>query len=282
MNYTVVGLFPNNDMANDASNRLDSAGFSKEDYTVSNYRNEGDVDATSYDYEEDAETTSFWDRLFGTDDSDNRRKYGYAGSKSNVVTVYTDSSERAEEAKRIMDDAGAISVDDSLDENYHGMYGTARTENDYAKAGIADTDMRKEDLTTDRTRTGDTIEVVKEDLNVGKKEVADGGIKVRSRIIERPVTEKVELKQERVYVKRNAVNRPVRGTEGAFANQTIEMTQTKEVPVVQKDARVVEEISLGKDVTSRQETVQDTVRETKVDVIDESGNVIKDNGETRI
>lgn len=278
MNYTVVGLFPNNDMANDASNRLDSAGFSKEDYAVSNYRHEGDVDASSFDYEEDEDTRSFWDKLFGTDSSDDRKKYGYAGSKSNVVTVYTDSQERAEEASRIMDDAGAISVDDSLDENYHGIYGRETTAN---RAYLADGDQSGDVLGA--TGMGeDTIEVIKEDLNVGTREIADGGIKVRSRIIERPVTEKVQLKQERVYIKRNAVDRPVTGSEGAFTNQTIAMTQTREVPVVEKDARVVEEISLGKEVSTHEEIVEDTVRETKVDILDEKGNALENDGQNRI
>ena len=44
------------------------------------------------------------------------------------------------------------------------------------------------------------------------------------------------------------------------------MRETAEVPVVSKEARVVEEVSLDKEITERQETIRDTVRNTEVDV----------------
>jgi stress response protein YsnF len=45
------------------------------------------------------------------------------------------------------------------------------------------------------------------------------------------------------------------------------------VPVVSKEARVVEEVGLRKDATQRTETVSDSVRRTEVEVEDERGNV---------
>jgi stress response protein YsnF len=42
--------------------------------------------------------------------------------------------------------------------------------------------------------------------------------------------------------------------------------ETAEVPVVAKEARVVEEVVIGKEATERTETVRDTVRRTDVDV----------------
>ena len=44
------------------------------------------------------------------------------------------------------------------------------------------------------------------------------------------------------------------------------MTEHAEVPVVNKEARVVEEVNLNKEVEERDETVKETVRKTKVDV----------------
>ena len=38
------------------------------------------------------------------------------------------------------------------------------------------------------------------------------------------------------------------------------------MPVVSKEARVIEEISLDKKVNERKETIRDTVRKTEVDV----------------
>jgi hypothetical protein len=52
----------------------------------------------------------------------------------------------------------------------------------------------------------------------------------------------------------------------AFKEGTIEVTETHEEPVVAKQARVVEEVVVEKDVQEHTETVRDTVRRTDVDV----------------
>jgi stress response protein YsnF len=53
---------------------------------------------------------------------------------------------------------------------------------------------------------------------------------------------------------------------GAFEERTIEVHQTAEEPVVNKTARVVEEVVVRKDATERTETVRDNVRWEEVDV----------------
>ena len=45
-----------------------------------------------------------------------------------------------------------------------------------------------------------------------------------------------------------------------------EMRERSEVPVVNKEARVVEEIRLSKDVDEREETIRENVRHTEVDI----------------
>lgn len=115
MAYTVVGLFPNHEMASTASNQLDTAGFEKENYNISNYSTSGEYNPDSerdFEYEEDEKTSGFWDWLFGEDETE-KRKYSYAGTKSNVVTVYTDDLDRAEKAREILNSNGAIDVNDA-------------------------------------------------------------------------------------------------------------------------------------------------------------------------
>lgn len=120
MSYTVVGLFPTNDDAAKASNKLDNNGFSKEDYSVSNFsRNQEIENDRNFDYDEDEKTSGFWNWLFEENETE-RRKYSYAGTKSNVVTVYTDDLDRAEEAKEIMNDMGALNVNDYTKDYYEG------------------------------------------------------------------------------------------------------------------------------------------------------------------
>lgn len=123
----------------------------------------------------------------------------------------------------------------------------------------------------DRTvNTGETVSVpvVEEHLAVGKRAVEGGGARIHTRVIETPVTESVNLHEEHVTVDRHAVNRPVTSADlnNAFQETNIELRERTEVPVVAKEARVVEEITVGKTASERTETVSDTVRRTDVDV----------------
>ena len=63
------------------------------------------------------------------------------------------------------------------------------------------------------------------------------------------------------------MNRPVDANDlAAFKEGTIEVTETAEIPVVAKEARIVEEVVVGKEATQRTETVHGTVRRTDVEV----------------
>ncbi len=117
------------------------------------------------------------------------------------------------------------------------------------------------------TGPNDTIQVVKEDLVVGKRAVEGGAVRVTSHVVETPVEQQVALHEERVVVERRPINRPLTGVAAdAFRNRTVSATAMSEQVVVGKEARVVEEIGLRKEAADRVETVRDTVRSTKVDV----------------
>ncbi len=114
---------------------------------------------------------------------------------------------------------------------------------------------------------GEAIPVVEEDIRVGKRVVSRGGVRVRSYVLERPVEQDVTLRDERVQVERRPVDRPA-GTvpAEAFRERSIEVSATGEEAVVQKEARVVEEVVVRKEAEERTETVRDTVRKTEVEV----------------
>jgi stress response protein YsnF len=99
--------------------------------------------------------------------------------------------------------------------------------------------------------------------------VSQGQVKVKSHVVETPVTEQVNLRQERVSVERRPVDRPLSGNERAFQDRTIEVEQKGQEAVVSKDARVKEEVVVNKDVEARTKKVSDTVRRTEVEVEDE-------------
>ncbi len=112
-----------------------------------------------------------------------------------------------------------------------------------------------------------TLPVIEEELQVGKRTVETGGAYIKSRIVERPVEETINLREEQVRVERTPVDRPVSNTDfDTFKEGVIELNEYAEVPVVSKEARVVEEITIGKDVEEHSETIRDTVRNTEVEV----------------
>jgi uncharacterized protein (TIGR02271 family) len=113
---------------------------------------------------------------------------------------------------------------------------------------------------------GSTIPVVEEQMQVGKRAV-QRGVRVYSHVVEKPVEESVRLREERVHVERRPVDRPASSADlNALKDRTIEVTETREEPVVSKQARVVEEVAVRKEAQERTETVRDTVRRTDVNV----------------
>lgn len=110
-------------------------------------------------------------------------------------------------------------------------------------------------------------------MQVGKREVETGGVRLRSRIVEQAVQENVRLRTERIHVAHTNVSRPATEADlAAFKDTTIEMTEHAEVPVVGKEAYVTGEVSLEKEVQESNETVQGTVRKTEVDTENVTNN----------
>ena len=93
-----------------------------------------------------------------------------------------------------------------------------------------------------------------------------GGARIHTYVTEKPVDASVTLREEHVTVDRRPVDRAVTDADLAFGEKSFEVTDTAEVPVVAKSARVVEEVVVGKTATERTETVTDTVRRTDVEV----------------
>jgi uncharacterized protein (TIGR02271 family) len=255
MGFTVIGMFRDRQNAQQASEKLMSAGFLKDSIDMSPYRADGDVveDNRYYDYDEDNHSTGFWDWLFGSD-TDEYKRYSYAASKSDIITVHAATKAEAERAAEILDHAGAVDVDDYTRDYTAYQAAVAKDSGDEA-----------------------TFKVLEEHMNVGKRTIETGGVRVRSRVIEKPVSEDVRLREERVYVRRNPVNRPASEADfDAFREGSISLTEHAEVAMAEKVTNVVEEITVGKEVDTNVETIRDTVRKTEVDVDHVEGEVITD------
>lgn len=114
------------------------------------------------------------------------------------------------------------------------------------------------------------VPVFEERLNVGKRVVEQGHVRVRVYTVEHPVQEGVTLREQRVAVERRPVDRPASSVPGeAFKDRTIDVTTHREEPVIAKEARVKEEVVVRQEADQRTETVRDTVRQTEVEVEDD-------------
>ncbi|HEY0743268.1 MAG TPA: YsnF/AvaK domain-containing protein, partial [Chryseosolibacter sp.] len=143
--------------------------------------------------------------------------------------------------------------------------GTPMASADSFEDNLTDDTISRSSITDDIDNR--SIPVIEEDLQVGKREVESGGVRLRSRIVERPVERSLRLREEHVTVDRTPTNRPATESDfNTFREGEIEVRERSEVPIVNKEARVVEEVNLRKDVREREETVRDTVRKTEVDV----------------
>ena len=190
--------------------------------------------------------SKFFKNLFGNDDEGNR--YTKAAERGSVVTVHAQTSEEAKRASELLDKHGAMEIND--DEQGTTFESGTRSSQDYVNA-----------------EEGQTVSVIEENLQVGKRDTETGGVRLKSRIVEKPVEENLRLREEYVRVERKQVNRIATDSDLRNAeNVNIELIEHAEVPVVSKEARVVEEISIGKDVKHREETVKDTIRKTEVDI----------------
>jgi uncharacterized protein (TIGR02271 family) len=269
MNQTVVGIFNNVQEAQQASRQLAAAGFTQENVDISSGGAAGATGSASTGNSSNYQNTSgtateavgdaagrtsdgvsnFFSNLFGGNDTEDAQRYSHVARQGHsIVTVHCQSAEHARQAAEILDNAGAVDVDERA-----------------AQTGYAGANNLQAGAATGQA--GMSAQVIEENLQVGKRVEQTGGARLRSRIVERPVEASVRLREEHVSVERHPVNRPATEADfNAFKEGEIEITESAERAVVGKEARVVEEVTLGKEVTEREETIRDTVRKTEVDV----------------
>ncbi|MBA3947402.1 MAG: YsnF/AvaK domain-containing protein [Herpetosiphonaceae bacterium] len=130
--------------------------------------------------------------------------------------------------------------------------------------------------TTNRSGSGSTqqyqgnemvVPIVEEQIQIGKQQVEGGGVRVQTHVTEKPVNEQVTLHEEEVHVERRPVNQPVNTAQlDQLKDGSFEVREMDERAVVNKQARVVEEVVINKEAHERTENIQDTVRRSDVNV----------------
>lgn len=116
------------------------------------------------------------------------------------------------------------------------------------------------------------VPLAEEQLNVGKRQVDQGAVRVNKTVEEQQVNVPVELRREEARIdKVNTPDRPLRAGEEAFKDATYEVPLRSEEAVVQKQAIVTGEVVINKEQNVEQRNISDTVRRERVEV--DRGNV---------
>lgn len=225
-----------------------------------------------------------------------------------LLTVHTDEA-NYDQVLGILDSDGAVDMDqrESLwksegwagygsgatgaraGQTATGLFSSADHESALAAGTATATAADRATLASDRlagttanARTGATVEtleatshetipVYEERIAIGKRDVSHGRVRIRSYVVETPVSEQVSLRNEQVQIDRRPVDRPIAAGEALFQDRVIEAEERAEEAVISKDARVTEEISLRKTAEDRTQTISDSVRRTEVEIEDARG-----------
>lgn len=187
-----------------------------------------------------------------------------------LLMLHEENDERADEAADLMDRHGAVDIEERAGMLRGGAAAMETGGTEVAETGGAPAGAmpgRTMEPRAGEVREGEIHEqVIEEQMRVGKREVGRGGVRVYSRVTERPVSEQVRLREEHVRVERRPADRPATPEELAAGQEEVIIRETGEEPVVQKEPRVVEEVVLSKESEEHIEEVPGTVKRRDIEV----------------
>ena len=278
--HTVISAFDDRQQAERAVERLVERGFERDQVHHEAGRDAGMASGTrTATHTAAADDDGFLHRvaeffrdLFGDTDHAESGRYAEAVRRGGYVVVLDARSEDdAERARAALEDLGG-----SMDLDERETQWRSEGWSGYAPADAGSDRSLGRTTATEGTGGASGVQggqreavmpVLQEEVQIGKRQVSRGGVRVVQRVTETPVKEMVRLREERAVVERRPVDRPAGEADFEnFREGTIEVRETVEEPVVSKTARVVEEVVVGKQVEERTEAVSESVRRTDVEV----------------
>ena len=243
---TVVGLYDTKAKANQVKDALTGDGFESSKVSVMDQNKESY--AGNYDggqvHESVGERIKQFFGVFGEGEHSGHETYTSGVERGGAIVAVKADDEEASDAAALLHRYGAQEVDD----RYSSGTGT------------------RDAYATKSSGNEQVIPIVQEELEVGKRQVNRGGVRVYTHMVETPVSENISLHDERIVVERHPVNRAATDADFNTGSGVVELTAMGEEAVVGKRSRVVEEVSIGKVGSDRTEQINDTVRHTEVDV----------------
>jgi len=256
---SAVGLVEDRRQADRAMLELHNAGFSRND--VKSIDSRGfKVQDVERDEHSGTGMLSLLKRMFGVD---YRIEHGHSSplyaewlQKGGILVAVNTDDQHIAQATRIL-----------------ATYGSTVTTSRVSRPEVAARTPVIEDepvrsfAGTDIDRDQKKLEVIEEELHVGKRKVQRGSIRVIKHVTETPVEETINLRDETVIIERRTLNRIANEADlRELADSRFEIIETAEEPVVSKEAHVKEEITISRKVFDHTEKIRDTVRRTEVDI----------------
>ncbi len=206
MAQTVIGIFDDASEAQTAIQELMEAGFSRNNIDLSTQNASEATNANaSADYRTDDDGNrekqggimGFFASLFGDDDDNNRDRYSTVGERHSILTVHAQSEDEAERAADILDDAGAIDVNERAEQYQSGTY-----------AGTGTTGMTT-GVSADPLAPiyGETPHVTSEEQQPVSQSMEERN-RQRSRIFDKSVDETNRLREDRGWNNNESMKRP--------------------------------------------------------------------------
>lgn len=228
MSTIVVGLYKEPHAAMKAFQALVAAGCQEKD--IDTFGGAGNADKAAQELR---------DHGFAEDVA---QRYGAAVKQGHTLVAADIADQDADAAEAILDENGAIDLPEAATQQQKAAQGTVVEE--------------------------ETVPVVEEEVEISKRRVGKGGMRMTAEVTETPVRETVQLREETVDVERRKADRPLSHdeAEAVFEEKTVEMTAMSETPEVTKEARVVEEVVLTKTAAEHEKTVEASARRTNVKV----------------
>jgi len=261
---TVVAVYDTRAHAEAAVKALKAGGFADADISIfDDARLKAGKAALSAGVQE----AGLWHRLFGRDVHEHEaRVYGQTVSDGGVVVSVRVIDTEVAHAIAILDLHRPVDVHDRAVTS--GIAPAAHVEAVEEKLAAVPLAAKQAVAVTPKLAAASDgiLRLAEEQLEVGKEMVETGRTRVRRFVTEREATADVKLHEEHAEVLRRAIADPKTVGTIDWADQEIEVVETAEHALVNKTARIVEEVSLKKVGTDHIETVKDKLRRQQVEI----------------
>lgn len=251
----IVTLFDSAEHADAAKANLKHAGFLESDIST--------VSANALPRSASAlREPGLWQRLFGRGIEEHEASlYAKAVESGGVVLTVRAAQEEIPKAMGILNQHNVIDVKDRAIDTAT----VSKAQAPGIPLGGGPVPVPAKPITTDLGKQ-QIMRLAEEHLDIGKRLVENGTTRIRRFVTQQQVEQRVTLHEEHADVIRRAVEDPTYVKDVDWSDQTVEIRETAEEPIVSKNARIAEEILIGKTGSDRVETIRDSVRKQQAQV----------------